>query len=438
MSPQPTFGLHNASPRNPGSLHLLLHIALHRFFTFPELRDWHYHISRVDLAKEGYYFLSAGRAVQCYYCHLKLSENLNTDDVSLGSLHRKFSPQCPLLTGSAIQDITINDCTNYRYESHRLFSMLITDWCWPVSPYDLSKHGFYWSGQSDNCVCVFCRLEVRGWKAGDSAEYEHRRWNPNCVFIKNRPVGNIPMGKELDQTSKMNPAVCMNKYASRHSHSINHFACSNGGNYERIIYANNGNGLNVSVEAHGVTPIDPPRHLRYMNYSKRLDSYKLWPMSLSQRPEHMADAGFYYTQSGNRLLCFSCGGGLKDWTPKDTPWYEHARWFPRCQYLILKRGKEFINRIQREISLEIQPNHSFSDATASQRNMTLDEETTLFEPSKTATAGSLLCLLCGIRHVEMIYLPCGHMITCHGCVEKEPNCVRCGSKFVAYVHAFLQ
>ena len=273
MAPRPTFGFHNAPPNNPGSLQLLLNLALHRFFTFPGFKDWHHPISRVDFANNGYYFLSVGHAVQCYYCHLKLTENLRADDGPLESLHHNFSPRCPLLTGRAIQDITINDCTNYRYQSNRLYSMLTTDFCVSVSPYDLSEHGFYWSGQSDNCVCVFCRLEVREWESGDSAEYEHRRWNPNCVFINKRSVGNVSIGKELDQDTR----------------------------------------------------------------------YKI-----------------------------------------------------------------------------------------------RDQEICLSGPYKIATAVNLLCLLCGIKHVEMVYLPCGHMITCRSCVEKKTNCIRCGVTFVAYVHAFLQ
>jgi len=46
--------------------------------------------------------------------------------------------------------------------------------------------------------CAFCNLEVRGWEPGDTAEGEHRRWNPNCLFInKNLHVGDIKIGQEI-------------------------------------------------------------------------------------------------------------------------------------------------------------------------------------------------------------------------------------------------
>lgn len=33
----------------------------------------------------------------------------------------------------------------------------------------------------------------------------------------------------------------------------------------------------------------------YKNYYQRLHTFKLWPPSITQTPEELADAGFYYT-----------------------------------------------------------------------------------------------------------------------------------------------
>jgi hypothetical protein len=45
---------------------------------------------------------------------------------------------------------------------------------------------------------------------------------------------------------------------------------------------------------------------------------------------------------GDQTVCFHCGGGLKDWEETDDPWVEHAVWFPKCMYLVLNKGREFI------------------------------------------------------------------------------------------------
>ena len=54
----------------------------------------------------------------------------------------------------------------------------------------------------------------------------------------------------------------------------------------------------------------------------------------------MVDAGFYYKGSGDRVLCFYCGGGLFYWKPHDNPWYEHAKWFPMCEFVLKKQGEK--------------------------------------------------------------------------------------------------
>ena len=42
------------------------------------------------------------------------------------------------------------------------------------------------------------------------------------------------------------------------------------------------------------------------------------------------------------VRCFSCGGGLRNWAYGDSPWVEHARWYPKCQFVRHHKGKQFI------------------------------------------------------------------------------------------------
>lgn len=45
---------------------------------------------------------------------------------------------------------------------------------------------------------------------------------------------------------------------------------------------------------------------------------------------------------GDQVRCFHCDGGLRHWNPDDDPWTEHARWFPRCSFVNLVKGQEFV------------------------------------------------------------------------------------------------
>ncbi|XP_069162588.1 baculoviral IAP repeat-containing protein 3-like [Procambarus clarkii] len=43
-----------------------------------------------------------------------------------------------------------------------------------------------------------------------------------------------------------------------------------------------------------------------------------------------------------------CGNGLRNWESDDSPWIEHARWYPECTFLIVMKRKEFIDQVQQE------------------------------------------------------------------------------------------
>ncbi|KAH9508099.1 hypothetical protein Btru_052848 [Bulinus truncatus] len=51
----------------------------------------------------------------------------------------------------------------------------------------------------------------------------------------------------------------------------------------------------------------------------------------------LAEAGFYYAGYSDCVRCFHCGGGIFNWEVGDNAWVEHARWFPRCQYILQKK-----------------------------------------------------------------------------------------------------
>jgi len=51
---------------------------------------------------------------------------------------------------------------------------------------------------------------------------------------------------------------------------------------------------------------------------------------------------------GDQTVCFSCGGGLRDWEETDDPWVEHAAWFPKCMHVVLIKGQAFIEECRQQ------------------------------------------------------------------------------------------
>ncbi|XP_070605769.1 inhibitor of apoptosis protein-like [Erythrolamprus reginae] len=82
------------------------------------------------------------------------------------------------------------------------------------------------------------------------------------------------------------------------------------------------------------------------NYKGRFRTFQNWPVTVPVRPQQLADAGFYYVGRNDDVKCFCCDGGLRCWETGDDPWVEHAKWFPSCEYLIYRKGHEFVRQVQ--------------------------------------------------------------------------------------------
>ncbi|EFX73046.1 hypothetical protein DAPPUDRAFT_58422 [Daphnia pulex] len=157
---------------------------------------------------------------------------------------------------------------------------------WPLeylSPRDLSRAGFFYRGLADQTQCAFCCITISQWEAHDDPMAEHRRHAPNCPFVLQLSVGNIPLST---------------------------------------------------------------RHPELTSLEARLKTFDDWPPGLEQRPPQLAEAGFYYMKTGDHVKCFCCDGALRNWEPKDDPWVEHARWFSRCNFLVSVKGNDYIREIQ--------------------------------------------------------------------------------------------
>ncbi|XP_059390554.1 baculoviral IAP repeat-containing protein 2-like [Carassius carassius] len=155
----------------------------------------------------------------------------------------------------------------------------------PVSPAELAKSGFYYLGQGDRVACFSCGGQLSNWETGDRAVSEHQRHYPNCRFVRGDRADNVPLSSLF----------------------------------------------NISA---------------MQQCEERLLTFVYWPSRITVRPDQLAKAGFYYVGCNDDVKCFSCDGGLRCWESGDDPWVEHAKWFPRCEYLLQEKGLEFVHQIQ--------------------------------------------------------------------------------------------
>lgn len=83
-------------------------------------------------------------------------------------------------------------------ESARLSTF--TDW--PVSgivqPSDLAQAGLYYTGRADRACCAFCHGVLHSWQPDDDPNIEHCRHFPDCPFVRQQNVGNVPLQRRAD------------------------------------------------------------------------------------------------------------------------------------------------------------------------------------------------------------------------------------------------
>ncbi|XP_029973630.1 baculoviral IAP repeat-containing protein 7 [Salarias fasciatus] len=181
----------------------------------------------------------------------------------------------------------------------------------PVTSGDLAKAGFFFLGPDDKVQCFCCGGILRCWVHGDSPAAEHKRHFPACSFILGRAVGNVPL--QVGSSDSVDGQLLSQ--------------------LQRMTMEDQGTaGQAVYPEMEGE--------------DSRLTTFHNWPTEASVQPDVLARAGFFYTGHGDNVKCFYCDGGLRNWEPGDDPWQEHAKWFPRCEFLIQSRGQEYISNIQ--------------------------------------------------------------------------------------------
>lgn len=68
-------------------------------------------------------------------------------------------------------------------------------------------------------------------------------------------------------------------------------------------------------------------------YARRLKSFSIWPESLVQKKEDLAQNGFVYAGIGDFVKCEFCKVRLSNWLVTDSVTAEHRKHSPFCPFL---------------------------------------------------------------------------------------------------------
>lgn len=78
-----------------------------------------------------------------------------------------------------------------------------------------------------------------------------------------------------------------------------------------------------------IFPCDNPHSPNMTESNQRRSTFNGWPNHINASVEELVEAGFIYLGVEDKLKCFYCNGGLQRWQKDESPWFEHAKWYPK-------------------------------------------------------------------------------------------------------------
>jgi len=334
-------------------------------------------VHRETLARAGFVYGGQDFTVQCFSCNLvctdwKFGETAITK-------HRQMNPNCPFVqshsdvfldrsmttvhhrpTGNdVVAEFHIAGVPEYtlvwpnhellKKESERLKTFNDN---WPhafIRPEELARAGLVYLKSGDRVQCIFCYGIIIEWEQGDVPFQEHFRHFPNCPFVKGGKTLNISLKEEIRSQANENREMLQGRFDICGAAIFREFdICGskpmdmNSFKPEREVVspANDWDQLNIVEHT-------PPSYQSYATKGARLKTFENWPNNAPQYVQALVDAGFFYTGTSDHVKCFQCGKGLKNWEETDIPDEEHARWHPTCPFVLLNKGKDYIERTKK-------------------------------------------------------------------------------------------
>lgn len=305
-----------------------------------------------------------------------------------------------------------------------------------ISPRELAKTGFFYFNDNDRVQCSFCLCVIGSWELGDDPKNEHSRISPRCPFILGLPVGNIRSGQQVSNVNQQTLVMRreIDTYNFGRVPEIRKTAEPERG----IIIPKSSE---VSFKILGIQPVKNAMFPNMTLITDRRLTFDVnkWPIGLKQKPDDLAEAGFYYEGKGDIVICYHCGLKLNSWISDDEPWEEHVKGNPNCQFTIIMKGFEFISKIcenetkkKTETEKEDEQNLGACFIPSSEEEENTSEKSSLEKESMINT-----CKVCLNSEIETIFLPCGHVCSCSKCAIIIKNCPICREIIKAFTRAYI-
>ncbi|CAC5393827.1 BIRC7_8 [Mytilus coruscus] len=331
---------------------------LSTFATFPDIPG----IYATKLARAGFYYPGKGDEVVCFKCKIT-HKNWKRHD-SPSEIHMQISPLCDFIKQTKFmeysQNITEGSVSNGAYSSPNERTACTNILC------DKTKQLIKSTVAQQSLNMHTNGTETRGIESTNTVDHHSNKLKYDVPHTHGVGIQSSPYGINQSLMNNTNTDITRteaypidNSYSTNNTDSLIRISQTNLSTMNYSTGASNSHTLSQTTSNDSTiaskAPMEPmtmgicidnPKYPKYAIRISRLDSFKHWPTYLTQSPEEMVSAGFFFTGTGDHCRCFFCGGGLRNWEPGDKPWIEHARWYQNCAFVRNCKGERFIRDVQ--------------------------------------------------------------------------------------------
>lgn len=310
------------------------------------------------LANAGFYFDSKTNKVVCFNCNINInisylplltSTTIPSKDYYI-NYHKTVNRTCLFVKHhrpTRIQTFDVYEDKSLHYHRDRVETYID----WPnfhlIDPEELATNGFYYTRYKNKCICVGCQevllvTERNISRMRKNNFHSYKYFVARCNFVKKPHHSynsvNVPM-----VVSNILDSLVVEGYRYPYPQDVTF----------TINYQSTGSDSFDYYSDLSILPLQIPFKKDKQTKSQRLLAFKEkeWidhPKRMRYTPEMLAECGFFPKDATtDRIICYSCGLGVKNLCYMDNLDVIHAQWSKRCMYLTLRKGLPFISEVQK-------------------------------------------------------------------------------------------
>uniref|UniRef100_A0A8C5TCN8 RING-type E3 ubiquitin transferase n=1 Tax=Malurus cyaneus samueli TaxID=2593467 RepID=A0A8C5TCN8_9PASS len=158
---------------------------------------------------------------------------------------------------------------------------------------------------------------------------------------------------------------------------------------------------------------------------------------------------------GDVVRCFYCDGGVRSWSVGDDPWREHAKWYPDHWKMLANPSEDQSALVHNVLQMGFDPTWvaNLVENKFALTGTFYESESELISEllqsgwgasSSLSTEEQLrrlreerMCKVCMDKDVSVVFVPCGHLVSCAECALNLRMCPICRAVIQGSVRAFM-